>query len=460
MNSAIDIGTRRELFVDEHLIDRMDGVRLDLKHPERREVAFTADAPWEDNVAGFYSLVRDGGTIRLYYRASIPDLKNEDSTLSAVAESTDGGLTFTRPNLGLIEFKGSKQNNILPMGGLPGTPPAFIDTNPACRPDERYKGLASKWQQLFVICSADGLRWRPMLDGPVKMEGTFDTINTAFWDSLSRCYRSYTRFFVQVKEGPQDLLGAKPTAVRAIQSATSQDFIHWTAPVPNVYEDNENLMQLYTNSAQPCPGAEHIYIAFPNRYVQERIARADWPYPGVNDAMFMVSRDGVRWKRYLEAWVRPGPDPRNWSERNNYPTWGIVDTSPTEWSMYISEHYRQPDAPTRLSRLAIRPHGFVSVRADFRGGSFTTKPLAFGGRNLRLNYSTSAIGFIRVEIQDERGKPLPGWTLDDMAPHFGDELDAVMTWKSGSDLSPLIGRPVRFRFELTDADVYALRTTN
>ena len=105
--------------------------------------------------------------------------------------------------------------------------------------------------------------------------------------------------------------------------------------------------QLYTNATVPCPGAEHIYLAFPNRYVQDRVPNPDHPYPGVNDALFMASRDCVHWTRYLEAWVRPGLDPLNWTDRNNYPTWGIVQTSDNEWSLYISEHYRHPDCDVR-----------------------------------------------------------------------------------------------------------------
>jgi hypothetical protein len=63
-----------------------------------------------------------------------------------------------------------------------------------------------------------------------------------------------------------------------------------------------------------------------------------------------------------------------------------------------------------------------------------------------------------VEIRDENGKPFKGYSRRDMAPLFGDEIDAIVSWKRGSDLSALIGRPVRFRFILQDADLYALRT--
>ncbi len=243
----------------------------------------------------------------------------------------------------------------------------------------------------------------------------------------------------------------------------SPDFIHWSQPVENVYADGLEDIHLYTNATLPFPGAEHIYLAFPNRFLERRWVRrgqAAMPdTPGCNDGLFMVSRDGVHWTRYLDAWVRPGADPRNWTQRNNYPAWGIAPVSATEWSMFVNEHYGQPGTPGRIRRLSIRPHGFVSVRADARGGEFTTRPLIFAGRCLCLNYATAAAGQIQVEIQDAEGNPLPGFRLEDMDPLFGDEVDGGVTWQAGGDLSALSGKPVRLRFAMRDADLFAFRVS-
>ncbi|MCC6443773.1 MAG: hypothetical protein IT210_10010 [Armatimonadetes bacterium] len=444
-NAPLSLGSRRELFVDRWLIEEMQDARLLLHCPERREAAFVCDAPWEDDIAGFYSVFQDSETVRLYYRASIPDRSNEDLVVFALAESDDGGLSFRRPELGLVEFKGSKRNNILHIGEPPFVPPpAFKDTNPACPPDQRYKGLSARWRKLFAMASADGLRWRPLSEDPVEMEGTFDTVNTAFWDSRAGCYRCYTRYF-------EDLDG--PSPVRAIQSATSPDFIHWSSVRHNRYDDPYADMQLYTNSSLPCPGAEHFYIAFPNRFVEDRTPDPDHPYPGVNDALFMASRDGEAWTRYPEAWVRPGLDRLNWTERNNYPTWGIIETSLSEWSLYISERYRHPGVPGRLRRLSVRPHGFVSLHANYSGGSVLTRPFTFAGSRLHLNYSASAAGSVRIALCGVSGAPLDGCDITDTPPLYGDALDEPIPW----DLSAFRGRPVRLRFELKDADIFALQ---
>jgi hypothetical protein len=97
------------------------------------------------------------------------------------------------------------------------------------------------------------------------------------------------------------------------------------------------------------------------------------------------------------------------------------------------------------------------VTAGASGGEFTTRPVTFEGNHLVLNYATSAAGSVEVELQDEAGRPLPGFALADAVPLFGDELDAMVKWKSGNDVSALAGTPVRLRFVLKDADLFALR---
>ena len=282
------------------------------------------------------------------------------------------------------------------------------------------------------------------------MTGTFDTINTAFWDALAGCYRSYTRIFTSVQD---ELKTIMPMGVRAIQHSTSTDFVHWTEPETLQYHDDAFYTQLYTNSILPCPGAEHIYVGFPNRFIEDRKHDPAYPHTGANDNLFMASRDGVTWTRYLEGWVRPGLDPLNWTQRNNYPTWGIVETSPTEWSMYVSERYWREEAPCQLRRVSLRPHGFVSLHADYAGGEVVTKPFTFSGSEMRLNYATSAAGSVQVEVLKEYGIPQAGFTRTDMTPLFGDSLDQPLTWMGGS-LAALAGRPVRLRFILQDADVF------
>jgi len=65
-----------------------------------------------------------------------------------------------------------------------------------------------------------------------------------------------------------------------------------------------------------------------------------------------------------------------------------------------------------------------------------------------------------VEIQDEHGWPIPGFSLPEMPPIYGDRLDEPVAWAAGGDVSALVGQTVRLRFELCDADVFAMRFAN
>jgi hypothetical protein len=134
---------------------------------------------------------------------------------------------------------------------------------------------------------------------------------------------------------------------------------------------------------------------------------------------------------------------------------GILQTSPTELSMYAMQNWRLRSVHIR--RLTLRPDGFVSVEAPYAGGELLTRSLKFSGKELRLNYSTSAVGSIQVEIQDAAGRPIPGFELKDCVEIYGDKLDGPVAWESGADVSLLTGRAVRLRFVMSDANLYAFR---
>jgi hypothetical protein len=169
----------------------------------------------------------------------------------------------------------------------------------------------------------------------------------------------------------------------------------------------------------------------------------------------MTTRGGNQYDRtFMEAFVRPGRDRRNWTSRCNYPARGIVQTGDDEMSMYI-ERYNAQDAKF-LERLTMRLDGFASLYGGYSCGWAQTKPLTFAGSQLTINYATSAAGRLRVEIQDEQGHALPGYSLDDCDPLIGDEIERTVSWQSGTDFAALAGRPVRLSFELKDADLYSI----
>ena len=161
----------------------------------------------------------------------------------------------------------------------------------------------------------------------------------------------------------------------------------------------------------------------------------------------MSTRGGDRYDReFTQSFIRPGIGPQGWANRANYAAIGIHQTSPTQISMFL----------TGGRRYAMRIDGFASVNAPLETGEFHTKLLKFKGDELEINYSTSAAGEIRVELQDRNGKPVEGFARSDCEPIYGDHIERVVRWKD-ADLGKLSGQVVRLVFFMSDADLYSLR---
>jgi hypothetical protein len=212
---------------------------------------------------------------------------------------------------------------------------------------------------------------------------------------------------------------------------------------------------LYTNATIPYFRAPHLYLAFPMRFVTTRPPLAPAPRQGVCDSVFMFSRDGLHFSEYREAFLRPGPDGRNWNKHSVMIAWGLLPTAEDEISLYYSQHFWFESA--HLRRGVLRTDGFVSVQAPYSGGEFTTRPLVFSGQRLVLNAATSAVGSVRVEIQNAEGQSLDGYRLEDCQEFYGDQIAHVVQWKGGSDLGSLAGQPIRLRCAMRDADLYSFR---
>lgn len=444
-----NIGSRLEPLVDDWLIEKMNGVKLRLHHPTPREVAIVFDKPCEGNTSAYFTVFQDDNLLRMYYRGSNYDFAAQKGThqVTCYAESKDG-IHWTKPELNLFEFEGSTRNNIVWQGdvGYHNFAP-FKDANPDCKPEARYKALGSCKGGLVAFQSPDGIHWSLMQPDPVITKGAFDSQNLAFWDVGRGRYVDFHR-------GGQD-------GVRAIMTCTSQDFIHWTEPQWIDFGDTPPE-HLYTNAITPYFRAPHIFLGFPKRFLPSRRS-AFHPDPGISDGVFMSSRDGLHWRRWLEAFIRPGLQRERWVNRNNMTAWGILSTKsaipglPDELSLYSSENYYSIDGVCRLRRFTLRPDGFVSIHAPYTGGEFVTHPLVFAGKELALNYSTSAAGSVRVEVTDINHQPLKGFELDESPEIYGDDIEKVVEWKSQPDLGVLAGQPIRLRFVLQDADVYSIR---
>ena len=487
----LDIGSRRELFVDDHLIDRLSGgARLQLHRPAETNDVFVHDTPWEGNRTLYYTIFQDGDIYRMYYRGSQIDLPKGGYSIpynvTCYAESEDG-IHWTRPNLGLVEFRGSKKNNIILSGEMCHAFTPFKDANPDCPDQHRYKAIVPIYKPvrgLHVYSSPDGIRWKPMTDKAVITRGYFDSQNLAFWDAARGCYVDFHR---GLRGGPKSL--APPdheSSTKDVMTATSRDFLQWTEPEWLTYSAERwtrfsrketpvsPFIQFYTNQVQQYHRAPHIYLGFPTRYVagrgkltelNERLAKhVEYFGNDYTDGGFMASRDGRHFKYWDEAFVRPGPQQKDrWVYGDNFQALGITETrsaidgAPNELSVYVSENFWRQ---CRLRRYTLRLDGFVSVHASLSGGEILTTPFTMRGNTLALNMATSAAGSMQVEVQTVEGKPIVGFSLADCPEIFGDSVNCEVTWRDGTELSKLIGKPIRLRFVLKDADLYSFQFTS
>jgi hypothetical protein len=479
MTSPIDLGSRRELFVDSLLIDRMKKADLQLHEPQPREVVLQHDTPWEGPFCLYHTIIHDGDRYLLYYRGwQVPS----EPAVYCVAVSDDG-IHFDRPQMGRHEWRGSRQNNIiLAQEPFTHTIAPFVDTRPGVPPAERFKALSRYLTEpdsqgkrdatLHGMVSADGIDWQAPGADALITDGKFDSQNVGFWSAAEDQYVAYYRTF-SLHEGMQEPhRGPTTTAtsLRRIKRATSKDFSHWEPGIIMDYRQGGRQApaeEFYINQTRPYFRAPHIYVALPARFMDQRHGISDTEaqqlevhetqLSACSDACFMTTRPGQNWydRTFMEAFIKPRIGAGHWTARCNYPVDGVVQTGPDEMSLYVAEHYAQPTNQVR--RYSLRLDGFSSVRAPHSGGELITHPVVFSGAELELNFATSAAGSLRVEIRDEQGKPIPGYTLRESIDIFGNRIAGRATWQHGTDVSPLAGRPVILRFVMSDANLYSLR---
>lgn len=432
------IGSRRELFVDDFLISSKTNVELKMHQPVPQDVALVCDAPWEGNTSAYYTLFQDGDRYRMYYRGAHFDTGTKKAThpeFTCYAESRDG-LKWEKPHLGLFEFQGSKANNIVWAANDDATHnfTPFLDSNPACPPEARYKALAGLKPGLRAFQSADGIHWKPLQEPPVITKGAFDSQNLAFWHSGRGKYVDFHRFF---RNGVRDIL-----------TAESDDFLHWSEPVP-LEIDGGPPEHLYTNAIQSYLRAPHLYLGFPTRFQ---------PKHQQVEPILMTSRDGLHFHKWAEPLIPiTAPQDRD-GNRSNYMTYGLLQLpgQDRELSVYATEaYYAGPGS--RLRRFTFRTDGFVSLHATEAMAEVVTHRLVVSGNQLSLNVAVAEGGRVQVEIQDAEGRPLPGFTLNDCPAITSDTIDHRVRWAGGTDLSGIVAQPIRLRFVLQSADLYALQ---
>jgi hypothetical protein len=474
--------------------------------PILREMCFSPDKPWEIDFH-YSNVLKDGDVYRMYYLTHInyedkcPKYTfTEEEVLAnkwllyyanmfiCYAESKDG-IHWERPNLGICEYKGSKENNIiLRSEDLPGRFSiwdnffVFKDTNPSCPPDEIYKGIgfdtktldedvkSSFREALSYYASADGIHFRFVRTLRIA-EGTYDTLNTCTYDEKSGKYVLYYRGWHNIPAS-----GGRINGTRDIRRAESTDFINWTGFEQIEFDDDFDY-PLYTNNIMRYYRNPNILLGFPTRYIErkewtynyeqlpwreERLNKIRTAHPregfALTDNVFMCSRDGKRWCRSNEAFFTPGVEKdRNWVYGDCYLSYMMIET-PTEdgkakeISLFVPQPNRgetkTPENAEKLYRYTIRRDGFAYYKAKSCGAVVVTKPLVFEGSKLQINFSTSAFGNIYITMRDKDGNTAKTCEL------FGNSDHRSVRFEN-AEISDFAGKEVTLTFEMKDAKLYA-----
>ena len=487
---AIEIGSRLEVFWDDFIVDtNLTTAVRQVHQPEYVGEIFTFDRPWEGDGCGYHVIVPDrdgrGDYYRMYYRGMSLGMAAPENTVFpkseariCYAESRDG-TRWTRPELGLREFNGSKKNNIIlgpkEFGFAWDNAFFFKDANPDCPADERYKGVAGHLEKdddfgLWCLLSADGIHWRK--GRCLTKAGEFDSHNIAFWDPVKQEYQCYFRSHHMLD--PADRHGN--VHARDVRHMTSKDFRAWSEPRQLSYGAGVMDYALYTNAIMPYPRTPGLYVGFPTRYVMRKKEWTDTydKLPGVEnrrcraksnirygiaitDCAFMVTRDGVSFHREEDAFMDPGPEnPLNWLYGDCYPFYGLITVpgrrpgSDPELAFHCAAGYWSGKAES-MSRYVLRMDGFVSRHAPDSGAKLVTKPFVFAGGELTLNFRTSAYGRLFVTLREAKG----GAAIHSHEI-FGNKIDRVIGFMDGK-VADFSGKPVVLEFEMNDADVYAFQ---
>ena len=446
----IHLESHRELFVDDFMLEKLDGANLKMCKPRIEEIPLAG--------GGYNTVIYESGLYRLYYKKTLnPKRTYTGNPWERVcySESKDG-VNFTKPDLGIINEKnGGFCNVILDETAFCHNFSPFIDNRSNVSAKERYKALAGIWHNnfksiqdddptfpadfeagLYTFASADGIHWQRTSKKPVITSvelKAFDSQNVGFWSESEDCYICYFRTW-----GP----GGVKDGCRSIARTTSVDFINWSEPVH--MHPNEKPEEFYTSQTAPYFRAPHIYLAFPTRFMRDR--------GDSTDILFMSTRGGNSFDRtFRDAIVRPGLDKTRWGNRSNYATLNLVPLDKKRMCFYM---FTNRGVASQM--VVFRTDGVSSLSAGWKGGTVLTKPFTFKGGKLELNYSTSVAGAVRCEMLAEDGSTLDGFSMNDCDFLVGDEISAYVSWRRG-DLSTISGSPVRLKFELLEADVFSFR---
>jgi hypothetical protein len=435
------------------------GIRLVAQKADKIGPIIANDRDWEFMIPGHCSLHPIERGFGLWYEV-VPPGGDGSANLLCYAESGDG-VNWQKPELGLVDFAGSRKNNIVidagrcPYKSFHGDS-VFID--PSAPADQRFKLIymamlrddapiarikkARPWsvsalgerKRRAILCgtSPDGLHWTCPND--ILMIHQSDTQSTVYYDEVLKRYVGYYRTLLMDRRG--------------IGRAETEDMRRW--PVPETvlwpHPDDDPSDDYYRNSKSIYPGTRTMHVMFPTVY-KRRV-----------DACTMrmaASLDGALWEWLPGGNVLECGPVGSWDAGCLFGGFGLTQISNDRVALPYAG-FQHPHKYPRWGRvgavgLAVwKKERLAALRAD-EEGEFWTPLLVLPGEALYLNYETRRAGYVKVEVDGVGGR-----RLDDCDPLTGDRLKAQVSWGGETTLRVPRNAAAVLRFRMRAASLYSI----
>jgi hypothetical protein len=414
---------------------------------------------------GAHTVIREDGKFRMWYDSQrlVPGKRGRDKPQFvhhlAYAESDDG-LNWRFPSLGIAEFNGSKDNNLL-VPWEARTPHLLRNIPENDRRGYRYifQCRSNKPRPgIYLVGSHDGVHWdwdKAMLIAKVNS----DTYNNILYDERRQEYVMYLRAKDRYLAGQDDIARDDPVnggeSRRIARIASKELWTDWMEKgtiqnilLPDALDYADGYTRLYL---MPTVRYAGIYWGYLGRLRQDLTAM---------DTQLATSRDGRDFQRLPDRpkLLEVGPEGA-WDHGMVlvYPGW--VEVGDEWWIYYRGDDRDHRDSPrnSAVGLLKLRKEGFVSMRGPSGGGVVVTRQIRWPGGGLLVNADAHA-GELKVRISGERRQPLPGFDYADCATFTGDSIAHKIAWKDQS-LDALKGEVIRLEFMIKNADLYSFRAS-
>lgn len=485
--AAVNVANNKQLFIDYKFVDQSDNIKLTVNPPVKMGPVISSENLWEAGGLGYNNVLDDQGQFKMWYLGWSQSEKSQYGKIHVCYAVSTDGINWTKPRLGIVEFGGSRENNILPCE-IEDSGTVFVD--PLASSNSRYKMVAMRnWGKedagIYLYESSDGIHFSLL---PTRLFDLWpDTQNQIFYDTRIKKYVAYLRSWKNRSDKPYG--EGAPLPLRTVGRLEIDNLIQpwqynklsnpyklWgNGNIPAITEEMQEVMacdeqdppesDLYTPSVVQYQLAADVYFAFPSLYRHfPPPPEGKYSNDGMVDIQMAVSRDGINWTRFRTPYVALGLE-ENGDSKTMYMGIGMFKKGNEIYQYYIgttNTHGEDvgknaPKDQSHIFRVVQRLDGFVSVDADYTGGFIITPSLVFQGNSLELNINTSAAGHARVEILDESGIPIPGYTLKDSDLIQGNYVSKKVLWRGKSDVSSLAGKPVRIKMVMRAAKLFAFK---